>query len=141
MSVNVIYHGKLPHIKKIADAIAKKCEVEAIDITEVHQFPETDLLFIGVGIYRGKPDDLLMDYLDQLPANKIKGAALFSVSKSGNDHMSLIVNLLEHKGIVVYPEHFTCTRQHFIFAKGHPNARDIRKALLFTDRVLTAFNG
>lgn len=141
MAVSVIYHSRLPHIQKVADAIAKKCNVEAIDISEAHQFPETDLLFLGIGIYKGKPDDALMDYLDQLPMNKIKGAALFSVSKSGNDHLEMVVNLLEHKGIVVYPEHFTCRRQHFIFAKGHPDARDVRRALRFTDRVLASFNG
>ena len=141
MAVNVIYHGRLPYIKTVADAIAKKCNVEAIDISEVHQFPDTDLLFVGIGIYKGKPDDVLMDYLDQLPMNRIKGAALFSVSKSGNDHMEMVVNLLEHKGIVVYPERYTCQRQHFIFAKGHPNARDVRRALRFTDKVLASFNG
>ena len=96
-NVNVIFHSRGGNTMKIADAIADICGVEAIDITTPHNITSSDLLFIGMGIYAGKPDPLLLDYLDQLPVNSILGAAVFSTSATGSDHMALAVNLLEHK--------------------------------------------
>ena len=77
-SVNLIYHSRNHHTEIIAEAIAEAITCEAIDISRPHTLPETDLLFIGTGINGAKPDDAVIDYLDQLPVNKILGAAVFS---------------------------------------------------------------
>lgn len=47
-----------------------------------------------MGVYAGHPDNGLMDYLDQLPVNTIRGAAIFSTSARGVDNTQLVVNLL-----------------------------------------------
>lgn len=140
-TVNVIYHTRNHHTETVADAIAAEAGCQAIDIRVPHTLPETDLLFIGTGIYAGKPDDSLLDYLDQLPVNKISGAALFSTSASGSDKTELIVNMLKHKGIEVYPEHFTCRGKFLFLAAGHPDENDCRSAAAFARRVINAFNG
>ena len=137
--VKVIYHSKSGHTKKIADAIAKVCEVEAIDITEPHTLGEVDLLFIGMGIYAGKPDHAILGYLDNLPANTIKGAALFSTSCRGKDCTALAVGVLEHKGILIYNKRCNCKGQFLFFSKGKPDHEDTRKARKFAREVLKAF--
>ena len=139
--VNVIYHTRSRHTEKIAEAIAREAGIEAINISEPHTLPETDLLFIGTGIYAGKPDDLLIDYLDQLPVNRIRGAAIFSTSAAGSDKTELIVNMLTHKGIAIYPERFTCRGKFLFLAKGHPDEEDCRNAASFARKVLNAYNG
>lgn len=125
----------------IANAIAQEVGTEAIDISIPHTLSETDLLFIGMGIYGGKPDYPLLDYLDQLPVNKIRGAALFSTCASGNDRTELAVRMLTHKGITVYPRRFICKGRYLFFAKGHPDEEDCMNAAAFARTVVNAFNG
>lgn len=140
-NVKVIYHSKSGHTKKIADVIAKVCGVEAIDITEPHTLGEVDLLFIGMGIYAGKPDHAILNYLDNLPANTIKGAALFTTSARAKDCTALAVGVLEHKNILIYNERCNCRGQFLIFSRGRPNHEDTKKARKFARQVLKAFGG
>jgi flavodoxin I len=138
--VNVIYQSRGGNTKKVADAIAEVCGVEAVDIHDPHNITSSDLLFIGMGIYAGKPESSVLDYLDQLPVNTIKGAALFNTSATGSDHMELAVNLLEHKGIAVYPRHLLLRGRFLFLNKGKPGRKELRKARAFAQEVLGAFN-
>ena len=140
-TINVVYLSKKGNTKKVAEAIANVCGVQAIDIEEPHAISETDLLFIGMGIYAGKPDHLLLNYLDNLPVNTIKGSALFMTSASGRDRTELVVNLLNHKGITVYPKHLLLKGQFLIFNSDRPNEEDLKKAENFALEVLQSFQG
>lgn len=139
--VNVVYYSKKGNTQKVAEAIAEVCGVEAFDIEEPHTIGETDLLFIGMGIYAGKPDQLLLDYLDNLPVNTIRGAALFSTSARGKDSTELVVHLLKHKGITIYPKRLTIKGQFLFFNRGRPNEKDLKKAKNFAKEVLQSFQG
>lgn len=139
--IRVIYHSRTGNTQKVADAIAQECGVEAIDVTVPHVLGKTDLLFVGMGIYANHPDSSLMDYLDQLPVNSIKGAALFSTSATGKDHMELAVNLLTHKGITVYPRRLHLKGSWLFLSKGHPDASELSQARRYAEEVMAAFNG
>lgn len=141
-AVRLVYQSRGGNTRKAAEAMAEELNIEAIDINEPAVLADTDLLFVGMGIYGGKPDQNLMDYLDQLPQNKIRGAAVFCTSATGIDHMELAINLLEHKGIFIYPEHL-CLRGQFMgfVAHGHPDDRDINKAKRFARQVMLAYHG
>ena len=141
MNCSVIYMSSKGGVKRIADAIAAECGTEAQDASERHVPGQADLLFIGTGIYSGKSDPDFMNYLDNLPLNTIRGAAVFSVSKDGLDHTELVVNLLRHKGIAVYPVHFTCLGQTLFRNRGRPNSVDLVKARDFARKVLDAYQG
>ena len=138
--VNVIYTSRGGSTKRIADAIAEECGVTAVDIREPNNISGTDLLFVGMGIYAGKPDNAMLDYLDQLPVNAIKGAAVFSTCATGIDHLALAINQLEHKGVTVYPRHLVLKGKFLLLNKGKPGAEEIERALDFADEVLDAFN-
>ena len=141
MKVNVIYRSRKGDTELLAQEIALHCGTEAIDITEPHTLGETDLLFVGTGIFGGKPDELVMEYLDRLPVNKIRGAAVFSTSPDGEDSTGLLVSVLEHKGIAVYRHRYSCMGRYLFKSKGHPDEEDIQKAGEFADKVLRAFQG
>lgn len=141
-TVRLIYQSRSGNTRKAAEAMAEELGIEAIDINEPAALADTDLLFVGMGIYAGKPDQNLMDYLDQLPPKRIRGAAVFCTSATGADHMELAINLLEHKGIFIYPEHL-CLRGQFMgfIAHGHPNEKDLCRARRFARDVLLSFTG
>ena len=138
--INVIYQSRGGNTQKVAEAIAEICGVEPVNILEPSNIAQSDLLFVGMGIYAGKPDNAILDYLDQLPVNSIKGAALFSTSATGTDHMALIVNLLEHKGITVYPRHLLLKGKFLWLNKGKPGEEELELARDFAEEVLDAFN-
>ena len=92
MNTNIIYISNSGNTKKLAEAIGEAINIEPIDITKEHILPDTDLLFVGTGIYGGKPNEKMINYIDNLPANKIKGAVIFGTSASGKDNSQLLVN-------------------------------------------------
>ncbi len=138
--INVLYQSRSGNTRKAAEAIADVCGVEAVNINEPNNISGSDLLFVGMGIYAGKPDSFLLDYLDQLPANTIKGAALFSTSAQGKDQMQLAVNLLEHKGIQIYPRHLLLKGRFLFFNKGKPGEEELRAAREFAGEVISSFS-
>ena len=138
-SVNEIYQSRKGTTRKVAEAIAQACGVRAIDINEPSPLGDTDLLFIGMGVYAGRPDASVMDYLDNLPAGKIRGAALFSTSATGTDRTELAVNLLEHKHITVYPKHLLLKGKFLWMTKGMPDEAELEKARQFAGEVLASF--
>ncbi len=136
MEISIIYKTKLGHTEKLAKALGDVLNVEPINISEPHVLNHTDLLFVGTGIYGGKPDVALLDYLYNLPNNKIKGAAIFSSSVSKSENTELIVNILRHKGIEVLNKQFHCSGQFLIFKWGHPDNNDIKNIKEFGRLVL-----
>ena len=137
--INLVYLSRGGNTARLAERIAGALSVKAIDITHRHAMEETDLLFIGTGVYGGKPDDHLMKYLDNLPAGAIRGAAVFCTSASGGDKTELLVNLLRHKGIAVFPERYLCRGKFLFLAGKHPDEEDLRKGEEWAQRVCTAF--
>ena len=141
MIINVIYLSKKGHTETVAKAIAEQCGVEAIDISTPHVLPASDLLFIGMGIYAGKPDEALLKYLDDLPVGSFKGAAIFSTSCIGKDQTELAVNLLKHKHVEVYSNHLSLPGQFLFLQRKRPNSSDLAAAKRWAQKVLDAFNG
>lgn len=136
MIASIVYVSKSGHTEKLAKAIAEECGTEAINLSEPHILDDPECLFIGSGVYGGKINQELFDYICQLPANKIKYAAIFSSSVTKKDHTEYLINNLHSKGIEVFPERFACYGSLGFFKRNRPNAEDIEAVKLFARRVL-----
>ena len=98
--------------------------------------PDTDLLFVGTGIYGGKPNEKMINYIDNLPANKIKGAVIFGTSASGKDNSQLLVNCLRAKNIEVYSQHYFCKGKFWFISKNHHNDVDLDRVSKFAKYIV-----
>lgn len=136
MKTSVVYMTKTGHTEKLAIAVAKECGTTPIDLSKPHVLDMPDCLFIGTGIYGGKPPQELLNYINQLPANQIKYAVIFSSSVQKKDHSELLVNNLRAKGIEVFPERFACYGSFMFFKRKHPNTDDIEAVRAFAKRAL-----
>ena len=136
MKIGVVYVTKTKNTEKLAKAVAEVCDVEAMNIVCEHNLEDVDCLFIGASIYRGKPAPEIFEYVENLPANRIKNAVLFSSSASGRERTELLVNNLRSKGINVYPNHFMCKAKFLFFNNDRPNNKDIQNIKVFTQKVL-----
>lgn len=138
--VRVIYHSSRGHAEEVAQAVADTAGVSAQDITKPHVLPGADLLLIGAGLESGHEDRLLLDYLDHLPAGAFRGAAVFLSCFSGREAGELLFNVLQHKGIVVYPEICRLKVKRFRLHP-HPDRKDLDKVCQWTSRVLADYTG
>ena len=107
-------------------------------MSKPHSLEPTDLLFIGIDARSGETDQAVIDYLETLPANSIRGAALFSVSKDGKDYTEFVSAQLIHKGITMYPKNLV-VHSSSLFSK--LKIKDLNKAKKYTETVLESFNG
>lgn len=137
-NISVIYFSKGRDLRVISNIVSEVCEVEPIDMSKPHSLDPTDLLFIGIDARSGKTDQAVMDYLEMLPANSIRGAALFSVSKDGKDYLEFVSAQLMHKGITLYPKNLVI-KSSSLFSK--LKVEDLNKARTYTEKVLNSFNG
>lgn len=136
MTTNVVYVSKSGHTEKLAKAIAEECGCTALNLSEPHILDDPECLFIGAGVYSGKINQNLFDYISQLPANKIKCAAIFTSSVTKKDRTEYLINTLRSKGIEVFPEQFSCYGSLAFFKRNRPNAEDIEAVKAFARRVL-----
>lgn len=136
--VKLIYQSSTGHAYSIAKAVGSELNTKPIDIHEPAVLSDTDLLILCIETRDGKPDHDLFDYLDQLPVNSIKDAALISTSASGRDYTEFAVGLLGHKGISVYPKRL-CLKSGILRLFGkRPNETDLKEARLFAREVAAA---
>ncbi len=137
-NISVIYFSKGRDLNVLAKIVSEVCGVEGIDMSKPHSLEQTDLLFIGIDARSGKTDQAVIDYLETLPANSIRGAALFSVSKDGKDYTEFVSAQLMHKGVTMYPKNLVI-HSSSLFSK--LKIEDLEKTRKYTETVLESFNG
>ena len=140
MNIKVMYHSSTGNTGKLAHAIADCLHTKAEPIgaaSGVFAQP-VDLLFIGDGIYAGKPSKKTIAFIETLKPETVKYATVFATyggqAKIGEDMKSL----LERQGIKVLGEPFTCKGQAWFFAnRHHPDSSDMERARDFAKNILS----
>ncbi len=132
--ISIIYATKTRHSKKIAEAIGKALNIQALNVSTRPVLEDTDLLFIVGGIYGGESLPLLLDFVKALDRGKVKRAALVTSCASKKHRQDSVRKLLQQKGIEVLDE-IICRGSFLFIGFGHPNKRDIEEAVNFAVRV------
>lgn len=100
MKIAVRYQSRGGNTKSVANIIAKKLDVQALSInTPIHH--NTDILFLGGGVYMKKMDDSLKSFIEQLPSEKIGQIVCFSTTGLMDATLKQMRKLAEAKGIMV----------------------------------------
>lgn len=144
MNVKVFYHSTTGNTEKLARAIADVMQVEAEKIEKHNSdsFSEpVDLLFIGDGVYFGKPNKKTSSFIATLDPKVVKNVAVFASyggqKTIGND----ISKLLQAKGIRVISEPFICKGQSWlVLNRNHPNASELSKAREYASNIYSKVN-
>ena len=125
-NICVAYATKTQHSKKLAEAIGKEFDVEAINIAN-HPHPQAaDLLFLVGGIYAGKSNPDLLSYAEKLDASITSRVVLVTSSTSATHRNQRDLRaLLVGKGIEVADE-ISCPGGFLFIKFSHPNKTDIQ---------------
>lgn len=139
MNIKVIYHSRTGNTKKIAEAIGQAVNSTpevAADFVPLTDEP-IDLLFIGDGIYAGKPDKSISKLIEKLDSNVVKNAAVFATYGGQSSIGNTIKTLLTDKGINVIGEPFTCKGKAWaLMNRKHPSNDDLNNAKEFATSIM-----
>jgi len=137
MKTWVLYYSKGGNTKKIADAIAEELGVlKSEQIPPAYPPEGVNLLFLGTGIYAGKPDAKMVEFVRTLNSNRVKNAVVFGTNGGGDGAIEAVKALLKEKGINVIEETFSCRGKFFLFFnRKKPDTNNIKSAKAFARRI------
>ncbi|MCM1235084.1 MAG: flavodoxin [Ruminococcus flavefaciens] len=133
MNIAIRYYTRSGHTEKLANAIAKKINVEAENVS-VPLAGRTDLLFLGCSYYAF---DMAKEVKDFIAENKdnIGEIVCFGTSAMMKSMKKPMKKLTDAYGIRLSDEEFHCRGEFKFTNKGRPNAEDLQKAAIFAERV------
>ncbi|RCX14854.1 flavodoxin [Anaerobacterium chartisolvens] len=139
MKIKVMYHTRGGNTKKIAEAIAQTAGHTAESVPPAYPDENIKLVFLGAGIYAGKIDPKMQEYIQTLDTGKVKNVALFGTAGSPEGGIQIMRQLLESKGINVLPESFVCPGKFFLFFnRKRPSSDDLKNAQDFAKKAIEA---
>ena len=136
LNIAVRYFSRGGKTKKIADAIAEALRVESLDVSQPLEEP-IDLLFVGGGIYAGKMDKHVKEFL--LNLRDVKSIVTFTTSASGKTIHKGVTKALKDKSIIVSEECLHIPGRFAFFHKDRPNKDDITRAEFFAYEMLEKY--
>ncbi len=143
ITYNSVHRG---NTKKIAKAMAAAIDADIMKYDEVdgYNILDYDLIGFGSGIYYGKANKNLIEFIDDLPPVKNREAFVFTTSGKGNpNYSSALAEKVSEHGFKVIGE-FSC-RAFDAWGplkligginKGRPNADDLKKAGIFVKGLI-----
>ena len=118
------YYSKFGHSKLMAETIEEVVGSKAAEVSLPLDQP-VDILFLGAGVFLGKVNSAVMDFINTLTPEKVKCAVLFGSSAIIDSPVPQMRKALEARGIKVCEKSFTCKGAMGPVFKGHPDAKDL----------------
>lgn len=129
MKIRILYLSKKGNTEKIADVITKAVSSKSEQIPPAYPCENEKLLFLGTGIYGGKPDKKMIDFCNSLDTSRVKNVALFVTSGNGVEEAKDLQEILRSKGINVLSDVFHCKGKFFVFFnRGKPGPLEFEAA-------------
>jgi flavodoxin len=143
ITYNSLHRG---NTEKIANAMADAINADIMKYNEVdgYNIIDYDLIGFGSGIYYGKPNKDLVEFIDNLPPVKNRKAFVFTTSGKGNpDYTSKLAVKVSNNGFKVIGE-YSCKAFDAWgplkliggINKGRPNSDDIKEAQNFIKNLV-----
>lgn len=137
MMYQVLYNSKGGNTRKLADVIAEEIGVKAADIRHSSLDPHANVIFLGSGVYAGKPGEDMMNFIQNRNFNGLK-VILFSTSwRTGEKAFDEMADVLRKKGAILL-RGYHCKGRAGFFNPGHPNREDLDGAKKFARDMVKA---
>jgi flavodoxin len=137
MMYQVLYYSKGGNTRKLADVIAGEIGVKAGDVRSSSPDPAAKVIFLGSGVYAGKPGEDMMNFIETHDFSGRK-VAIFSTSwRTGENAFNGVADALKKKGAIVQ-RGYHCKGRAGFFNLGHPNREDLDGARKFARDMVKA---
>lgn len=125
------YYSKFGHSKQMAEAIEEIVGAKSATVAEPLNQP-TEVLVLGAGVFLGKVNSAVIDFINTLTPDKVKKVVLFGSCAIIDSPVLQMRKALEARGISVSEKSFTCKGSMGPIHSSHPNAQDIKAFQEFT---------
>lgn len=139
MNVSVVYGSVTGNTRRVAEAMAKELAVAPRAAKDIPQLEKTDLLFLGSGVYGGRPAAPIRRLLNDAPSLFGVKIALFGTYSGSPTQLDRMARTVEEKGGEILGR-FSCKgRSRFfwilVVARGHPSEADLSAAAAFARQI------
>ncbi|MBP5317555.1 MAG: hypothetical protein J6Y83_07630, partial [Bacteroidales bacterium] len=101
------YYSKFGHSKLMAEAIEDIVGAKAAPVSDPLG-ESVDMLFLGAGVFLGKVNSAVFDFIGSLTPEKVKCVVLFGSSAIIDSPVPQMLKALKARGIQVCDKSFTC---------------------------------
>ena len=134
MKIEVRYYSRGGNTRRLAEAVAKALNVEAMTVDQPMN-GRADVVFMCASVYGGLPDKSVTTFIKQ-NAKQIGKLVVVSTSATGRSTHGRISAAAEDMGVTVADAFFHCPGAFMFLHRGRPNADDCRKAAAFAKAQL-----
>lgn len=135
MTTAIRYYSKFGHSKQMAEAISEVCGTEpqtvSTPLTE-----HVDVLFLGAGIFLGKMDGSVEEFVGSLKPDLVGRVVCYASSAIVKNPASQLRKMLEKQGIAADEREFNCKGSMGPLHSGHPDAPDLETFKAFVRQVM-----
>ena len=135
MKVAVRYYTKTGNTKRLAEAVAKAVNAEALPISTPVEEP-VDILFLGNSYYAFSIDPEVRDFIRSLDAGKVGKIVNFGSAAMLNSTWKKVKAEADKKGIRMDEREFHCKGEFKGIHKGRPNEEDLAAAAAFAKSII-----
>lgn len=139
MKVAIRYYTKGGNTKKLAEAMGKAIDVEALPITEDIKEP-VDILFLGNSYYNFGIDPEVKKYVSSLDSNKVGRIVNFGSAAMLNSTWKKVKKEADKVGIKMDEREFHCKGEFKNLHKGKPDEEDLEAAANFAKSIVKGSN-
>ena len=136
MAKNAIrYYSKFGHTKKMVEAVKDIVGAEP-QLVSVPLSEPVDTLFLGAGVFLGKVNGSVIEFIQSLTPDKVKRVVCFGSCAIIKSPVPQMRSLLEAQGITVDERSFTCKGSMGPIHAGHPNKQDLEDLRQFVLQII-----
>ena len=135
MKTAIRYYSKFSHSKQMAEAIEEIVGAKAATVAEPLS-ESVDTLYLGAGVFLGKVNGDVIDFINTLTPEKVKCVVLFGSCAIIESPVPQMRKALEARGIKVCDKSFTCKGSMGPVHSGHPDAQDIESFKQFIQSTI-----
>lgn len=128
MNIKVYYHSSTGNTGKLADEVAQTLNIVAEPISKNSAVisKTIDLLFLGDGVYFGKPHKDTISFISSLNPQKVRNVAVFGTYGGQRNIGTDIQKMLTDRRINVLENPFLAKGQSWVFInRKHPDQTDL----------------
>ena len=135
MKIAVRYYTKTGNTKRLAEAVGKAVNAEALPISSPVEEP-VDILFLGNSYYAFSIDPEVRNYIRSLDKNKVGKIVNFGSAAMLNSTWKKVKAEADKIGIPVDAREFHCKGELKGLHKGRPNEKDLKAAAEFAKKIV-----
>ena len=124
MKTAIRYYSKFGHTTKMANIVGELTNTRP-ELATVRLKEPVDTLYLGAGVFLGKVDNSIMEFINTLTPDMVKRVVCFGSSAIIKSPVPQMRKLLEARGIMVSEKEFTCRGSMGPIHSGHPNQKDL----------------